>query len=109
MTTRPEPLFPLFAELETLQGVGPRTAKLLAHLDIDTPRDLLFALPYAVVDRRRRRTIKGADLPRTLTVEVTIGAHRAPQVASPLHLPSRSGLSRPTDGGAFGPHAQISR
>ncbi|MCA0872092.1 ATP-dependent DNA helicase RecG [Seohaeicola saemankumensis] len=79
MTGRPEILFPLFAGLETLEGVGPKTAKLMAQLDIETPRDLLFSLPYAVVDRRRRDTIKGVDLPCTLTVEVTVGAHRPPR------------------------------
>ncbi len=76
MSGRPEPLFPLFAGLETLDGVGPKTAQLLAALDIETPRDVLFSLPYAVVDRRRRDTIKGADLPGTLTVEVTVDSHR---------------------------------
>lgn len=76
MSGRPEQLFPLFAGLETLDGVGPKTAQLLGQLGIESPRDVLFALPYAVVDRRRRDTIKGADLPTTLTVEVTVGAHR---------------------------------
>ncbi|WP_170480471.1 ATP-dependent DNA helicase RecG [Ruegeria arenilitoris] len=79
MSGRPELLFPLFAGLETLEGVGPKTAQLLSHLGIDSPRDVLFALPYAVVDRRRRDTILGADLPTTLTVEVTVGAHRPPR------------------------------
>ncbi|WP_164658747.1 ATP-dependent DNA helicase RecG [Tropicibacter sp. Alg240-R139] len=76
MSGRPEALFPLFAGLETLDGVGPKTAQLLAALEIETPRDVLFSLPYAVVDRRRRDTIKGADLPGTLTVTVTVDSHR---------------------------------
>jgi ATP-dependent DNA helicase RecG len=76
MSGRPEILFPLFAGVETLQGIGPKTAQSLAQIDIDTPRDLLFSLPYSVVDRRRRDSIQGADLPATLTVEVTIGRHR---------------------------------
>ena len=76
MSGRPEPLFPLFAGLETLDGIGPKTAQLLGALEIETPRDVLYSLPYAVVDRRRRDTIKGADLPSTLTVEVTVDSHR---------------------------------
>ncbi|MDX2485135.1 MAG: ATP-dependent DNA helicase RecG [Pseudodonghicola sp.] len=79
MSGRPEILFPLFADLETLEGVGPKTAKLMAQLGIEAPRDLLFSLPYAVVDRRRRDTIRGADIPGTLTVEVTVGAHYPPR------------------------------
>ncbi len=76
MSGRPEQLFPLFAGLETLDGIGPKTAQNLSQLQIETPRDLLFSLPYAVVDRRRRASIRGVDLPATLTVEVRVGAHR---------------------------------
>ncbi|MBK0328614.1 ATP-dependent DNA helicase RecG [Rhodobacteraceae bacterium F11138] len=79
MTGRPEILFPLFADLETLDGIGPKTAKILGQVDVETPRDLLFSLPYAVIDRRRRDTIRDVDLPATLTVEVTVGAHRPPR------------------------------
>ncbi|MDF1718460.1 MAG: ATP-dependent DNA helicase RecG [Antarcticimicrobium sp.] len=79
MTGRPEALFPLFADLETLEGVGPKTAKLMAQLEVEAPRDLLFSLPFAVIDRRRRDTIRGAEIPGTLTVEVTVGIHRAPR------------------------------
>jgi len=79
MTGRPEILFPLFAELETLDGVGPKTAKSLAALDIHRPRDLVFTLPYSGVDRRRRDTVQGAEIPGVVTVEVTIGRHMPAQ------------------------------
>ncbi|WP_209509276.1 ATP-dependent DNA helicase RecG [Ruegeria sp. HKCCE4150] len=79
MSGRPEQLFPLFADLETLDGVGPKTAQVMAQTGVESPRDVLFGLPYAVVDRRRRDTIQGADLPSTLTVEVTVGTHRPPR------------------------------
>ena len=73
--SRPAILFPLFAGVETLDGVGPKSAKLLAQMGVERPRDLIFTLPYAVIDRRRRDTINGAQFPSTLTVEVTVGAH----------------------------------
>jgi ATP-dependent DNA helicase RecG len=76
---RPEVLFPLFAELSGLKGVGPKTATLLGHLDIEAPRDLLYTLPHSVVDRRLRETVQGAELPGVLTVEVQIGQHRPPR------------------------------
>ncbi|WP_158963843.1 ATP-dependent DNA helicase RecG [Chachezhania sediminis] len=79
MAGRPEQLFPLFASLEALDGIGPKTAKLLEATGIESPGDLLMSLPYAMIDRRRRETIRGADLPATLTVEVTVGAHRPPR------------------------------
>ncbi|KAE9628538.1 ATP-dependent DNA helicase RecG [Parasedimentitalea maritima] len=77
MSGRPEILFPLFAGLETLLGVGPRTAANFHQIGVETPRELLFSLPYSLVDRRRRTTIKDVDLPAVVTVEVTIGSHRA--------------------------------
>lgn len=76
MAARPEVLFPLFADVQTLPGVGPKVAKSLAQIGIETPRDLVFLLPHGVIDRRRRDTIKGAALPGTLTVEVETVAHR---------------------------------
>ena len=76
MIGRPELLFPLFAGLETLEGIGPKTAQNLLQSGTESPRDVLFSLPYAVIDRRRKETIKGVDLPATLTVEVTVGTHR---------------------------------
>jgi len=76
MSGRPEVLFPLFSELETLQGVGPKTAQNFTQMAVETPRDLLFLLPYSVVDRRIRSTLRGVDFPAVVTVEVTIGEHR---------------------------------
>ena len=76
MSGRPEALFALFSSLEALDGVGPKTAQHLAGLDVATPRDLLFTLPYAVVDRRLRDTVAGADLPAVLTVAVDVESHR---------------------------------
>ena len=75
MSTRPPILFPLFAGIETLDGVGPRTAKHLAALDITRPRDLLFTLPWSGVDRPRRATVQGAPIPGVVTVEVVVGRH----------------------------------
>ena len=78
MTQRPEPLWPLFAELTTLDGVGPKTAQALEGMDIVAPRDLLFTLPHGVIDRRPRASVQDADLPGVVTVEVTVGRHMKP-------------------------------
>ncbi|MEP3440217.1 MAG: ATP-dependent DNA helicase RecG [Sulfitobacter sp.] len=79
MNTRPEILFPLFAGLDTLTGVGPKTAQHFAGLGVVAPRDLLFTLPQSGIDRRLIETVQGADFPTTLTVAVTIGKHSAPR------------------------------
>lgn len=79
MSGRPEILWPLFGALEGLDGVGPKTAKHFAGLEVEKPRDLIFTLPYSGIDRRHRATIQGADLPQVLTVEVEIGRHIPPR------------------------------
>ncbi|MCF6443231.1 ATP-dependent DNA helicase RecG [Nereida sp. MMG025] len=76
MSSRPEILFPLFASTETLEGIGPKSAKLLDGVGIATPKDVLFTLPSGTVDRRRKASVLGVPVPDTVTVEVTVGAHR---------------------------------
>ncbi len=78
MSTRPEILFGLFASLETLGGVGARTAKALASVGIEAPRDVLFSLPYAGVDRRFRASVREVTAPATATIEVEVGRHIPP-------------------------------
>ena len=75
MSTRPPELFPLFAELETLEGVGPKTAKLFEHLHVLKPRDLVFTLPYTGVDRALRPSVLGLDYPCVATVEIAVIKH----------------------------------
>ena len=75
MSTRPPELFPLFAALDTLPGVGEKTAHAFAQIGVERPRDLLFTLPHSGVDRRPRRSIREVVLPATVTVEVEVGGH----------------------------------
>ena len=77
MSTRPPELFALFASLETLPGVGAKTARLFAQIGVEKPRDLLFTLPHSGIDRRLRRSIREVVLPATVTVEVEVGGHVA--------------------------------
>ncbi|MCT8160510.1 ATP-dependent DNA helicase RecG [Pseudoruegeria sp. SHC-113] len=78
MSTRPEILFPLFSALTKLEGVGPKTAEHFAQMGIEKPRDLLFTLPQSGVDRQPRASIREADLPAVVTVEVLVGRHMEP-------------------------------
>ena len=77
--SRPERLFPLFADLETLEGVGPKSAKALSGLGVERPKDLLFLLPASGVDRSRKASVRDVVPPVTLTVEVEVGAHFPPR------------------------------
>ena len=77
--SRPESLFPLFASLETLDGVGPKTAETLNTMHVARPKDLLFLLPHSGVDRSRKTSVRDVVPPTTITVEVTIGGHFPPR------------------------------
>jgi len=77
--SRPEALFPLFAELETLPGVGPKAAQAFEALGVTRPKDLLYTLPHSGVDRTRRDSVRDVAPPTTLTVEVEVGAHFPPR------------------------------
>ena len=76
--SRPDILFPLFADLTALDGIGPKTARIFARLDITRPVDLILTLPTGGVDRRLRPSIRDARLPDIVTVEVEVGLHQPP-------------------------------
>jgi len=78
MNTRPEALFPLFAGLDTLLGVGPKTVQNFAQLGVIVPKDLLFTLPHSGINRALRASVLDAHPPETITVEVTVGEHVPP-------------------------------
>ncbi len=76
---RPEILFPLFADLATLPGVGPKTATLLAKLvDGATVRDLLLHAPTGGITRIPSPTIADAEDGAIVTVPITVEAHQPP-------------------------------
>jgi ATP-dependent DNA helicase RecG len=77
--TRPEILFPLFAGLDTLEGVGPKTAIAFSGLGVEKPKDLLFVLPHSAVDRARKASVRDVVAPCTVTVEVEVGGHFPPR------------------------------
>ncbi len=76
MNTRPEILYPLFADLTSLDGVGPKVAQNFQGLNIERPRDLILTLPYNGIDRRLVDTVQGVDLPNVLTLKVRVIAHK---------------------------------
>ena len=59
---RPDILHPLFAEVETMPGVGPQVAKLLKRLNVTRVVDLLYHLPTGVIERVRAPAASGSLL-----------------------------------------------
>lgn len=76
--SRPEILFPLFADLTILDGVGPKSAQNFATMDVTRPRDLIFTLPNSCIDRRPRNSLKGMVFPAIATVEISVKVHISP-------------------------------
>ena len=77
---RPPILFPLFAEIRTLSGVGPKLEKLIAKVAGPRLADLVFDLPVGVVDRSYRPKLAAAEAGRIATVEVTVLEHKPNRV-----------------------------
>ncbi|HEX4637773.1 MAG TPA: ATP-dependent DNA helicase RecG [Rhizomicrobium sp.] len=77
---RPAILFPLFADIRTLPGVGPKLEKLIAKVAGPRLVDLVFDLPVGVVDRSYRPKLQAAETGRIATVEVTVLEHKPNRV-----------------------------
>ena len=76
---RPEILFPLFAPLRSLPGIGPRLETLIAKMAGPKVVDLCWHLPTGLVDRRHRPKIAEIKDGEIVTVEVQVGVHIAPR------------------------------
>jgi ATP-dependent DNA helicase RecG len=77
---RPSILFPLFADIRTLSGVGPKLEKLIAKVAGPRLVDLVFDLPVGVVDRSYRPKLAAAETGRIATVDVTVLEHKPNRV-----------------------------
>ena len=77
---RPEILFPVFAPITTLPGVGPRIAKSIGRAAGETIVDLFWHLPNGLIDRRFAPVI--ADALEGVIATITVKVER--------HYPSRN-------------------
>ena len=75
---RPEILYPLFAPVTSLKGVGTRLGKLIERVAGPHVVDLLWHLPVGLIDRTRSPTIIAAVPGEIATLEVTVDAHFPP-------------------------------
>ena len=74
---RPDILNPLFAETETLEGVGPKLKKPLDKLGLTRVRDIAYHLPERFVTRRAIDNIDDGGEGEQIVVKLTIGEHRS--------------------------------
>src|SRR6201994_646018 len=76
---RPAILFPLFGEIRSLPGVGPRIEKLIARVAGPRLLDLIFDLPCGVIDRSYRPKLIEAEAGRIATVTLNVLDHLPPR------------------------------
>ena len=76
---RPEILNPLFAEVETLDGVGPKMKKPLDRLGLTRIRDVAYHLPERFVTRRAVQNLDEAGEGEQIVVKLTPTEHRSPR------------------------------
>jgi ATP-dependent DNA helicase RecG len=76
---RPSILFPLFGEIRSLPGVGPRIEKLIARVAGPRLIDLIFDLPCGVIDRSYRPKLIDAEPGRIATVTLNVLEHLPPR------------------------------
>lgn len=91
---RPEILFPLYAPITSLKGVGSRVAPILEKLAGPIVRDVLFLKPHALI-RRRPATVADATEGEVQIFSVEIEAYQKPR------SPSQPWKVRTFDGTGF--------
>ena len=74
---RPDILNPLFAETETLDGVGPKLKKPLDRLGLTRVRDLDYHLPERFVTRRAVQNVDDAGEGEQIVVKLSVTEHRS--------------------------------
>ncbi|ODT63720.1 MAG: ATP-dependent DNA helicase RecG [Phenylobacterium sp. SCN 69-14] len=101
---RPEILFPLFAPVTSLKGVGSRVAPLLEKLAGPIVRDVAFLRPHSVI-RRERSSVAAAMEGAVQVFQVRIDAYkrpRAPQQPWRIETHDETGLLSLVFFGRFG-------
>ncbi|MDB2437539.1 ATP-dependent DNA helicase RecG [Hellea sp.] len=75
---RPQALFPVFADVTSLKGVGPRVSEALGRAMGTRIKDLLLTPPSGLIDRSYSPKISDARADEICTFTVTVGTHMAP-------------------------------
>ena len=76
---RPPVLFPLFASVNSLKGIGAKTAGFISRLCGDRVVDLIWHLPAALIDRTYAPKLINARPNVICTLKVRVIEHIPPQ------------------------------
>ena len=80
--SRPEVLFPIFAPVTALKGVGPRIGKNIERLVGEQVVNLLWHMPSGLIDRRYSPALSDLEPGRVATLELTVNKHHPPPAAN---------------------------
>ncbi len=84
---RPDVLFPLFADVTTLKGVGAAVATALERLDVVRVIDLAFHLPVALLNRQAIKNLSGARIGELVIMPVRVVDYELPRTPkSPMKV-----------------------
>lgn len=83
---RPELLNPFFADIGSLDGVGPKLRKPLEKLALDRVKDVIFHLPERFVSRRAVTTLAEAQPGEHIVIALDIAEHRASTGRGPFRV-----------------------
>ncbi len=70
----------LFNEVSSLKGVGIKTKKYLDKKKIEKIKDLLWDLPYSVIDRSRITNLNELEIGKITTIKVTVAKYNFPRI-----------------------------
>ena len=78
--------FFLFSSVDSIPGVGKKTAVYLKKKKIEKVSDLLWDLPYSLTDRSQSTTLNKLEIGKIFTIRVKIVKHNFPRIRN---LPSK--------------------
>ena len=70
----------LFQEISSLKGVGKKLKHYLKNKKIEKIKDLLFDLPYEVVDRSRITEVKNLEIGKIATIKIVVNKYNFPRI-----------------------------
>ena len=70
----------LFEDITTLKGIGKRLEKYLKNKKIEKVKDILFDLPYEVVDRTKITSLENLEIGKISTVQVVVEKYNFPRI-----------------------------
>ena len=76
----------LFKDVLTVKGVGKKLKKYLKKKNIEKVKDLLFDLPYGIVDRSKISSLDELEIGKIANIKVKVIKYNFPRVRN---LPSK--------------------